>query len=198
MQTYTHFLMTAVLNTSLKARKVAVDSKMLLLGSVLPDFPLILLSGVTWLYYGWINPVMGDARMQMQGGLFRLMDIFYFTDPVWIASISLFQSPLMLLAFSALGWWAYKRGYQWGLPLLWLMVGCSLHSFVDILTHHDDGPVLFFPFNWEYRFPSPISYWDRRHYAEIVSPLEHLFDLAVLIFYSARWVTQRFRRAPSV
>lgn len=40
-----------------------------------------------------------------------------------------------------------------------------VHSVIDILTHFDDGPLLFFPFDWHMRFYSPVSYWDKAHYA---------------------------------
>jgi hypothetical protein len=40
-----------------------------------------------------------------------------------------------------------------------------IHSVIDVITHYDDGPVLFFPFDWHTRFHSPVSYWDRAHYA---------------------------------
>ncbi len=40
MQTYSHFLMTAVLNDGLKSRGITVHTKALLLGSFMPDVPL--------------------------------------------------------------------------------------------------------------------------------------------------------------
>ena len=75
--------------------------------------------------------------------------------------------------------------------LLWFALGCGLHSCVDILTHYDDGPLLFFPFNWRYRFASPISYWDPRHYANIIAPLEHLMDLFFIGYLVAQWRRKR-------
>ena len=51
-------------------------------------------------------------------------------------------------------------------------MACLLHSFVDIVTHHDDGPVLFWPLNWHFRFPSPISYWDNAHFGRQVGIFE--------------------------
>ena len=57
-----------------------------------------------------------------------------------------------------------------------------LHSIVDILTHNDDGPVLFFPFNWQYRFPSPVSYWDTDHHGGVFMIFEVLLNLGFIVF----------------
>jgi len=70
----------------------------------------------------------------------------------------------------------------WGLGLAaalllrkdWAIALCGaalLHLAFDFPLHHDDGRAHFWPLtNWV--FESPVSYWDRRHYAGIVSPLE--------------------------
>lgn len=50
-------------------------------------------------------------------------------------------------------------------PWLWFVFGCMMHSVIDIFTHYYNGPVLFFPFGWHTRLYSPISYWDKVHYA---------------------------------
>ena len=62
-----------------------------------------------------------------------------------------------------------------------------LHSIVDVLTHHDDGPVLFFPIDWQYRFSSPVSYWDRDHFGGQFMVFEVLFDLVVFVFLVWNW-----------
>ena len=59
----------------------------------------------------------------------------------------------------------------------WFALGCGIHSVIDIATHHHDGPLLQFPFDFDYRCKSPFSYWDPRHYGWIVMPLEHALDL---------------------
>ncbi len=43
-------------------------------------------------------------------------------------------------------------------------ISCLLHSMIDVATHFDDGPVLFWPLDWSTRFASPVSYWDDDHY----------------------------------
>jgi len=48
-----------------------------------------------------------------------------------------------------------------------------LHIAGDLPLHNDDAHRHFFPFsNW--RFISPVSYWDPKHYGTIVAPIEIL------------------------
>ena len=46
-----------------------------------------------------------------------------------------------------------------------------LHAFGDLPVHHDDGHCHFFPFS-EWRFASPVSYWDPHHYGNWFGLLE--------------------------
>ena len=185
MQTYSHFLVTAAAGAGLKKRDIPVRTKPLLLGSVLPDIPLGVLSLAYLAYYRWIAPLPPGISMVEQ------YDVLYFTDPVWQASHNFFHAPLMVLAMLALGVWAGRRGKGWGWALAWFALGCGLHSFADIFTHHDDGPLLLFPLNWNWRFASPISYWDVDHYAAIFAPLEHLVDLGILLYFGRNWLQKR-------
>lgn len=56
----------------------------------------------------------------------------------------------------------------------WAMALCGaalLHLALDLPLHHDDGRAHFWPVsNWI--FESPVSYWDHRHHAAIVGPME--------------------------
>ena len=51
-----------------------------------------------------------------------------------------------------------------------------LHSLLDLPVHNDDAHRHFFPLS-NYRFISPISYWDPNHYGGIVSVVELLLVL---------------------
>jgi len=47
--------------------------------------------------------------------------------------------------------------------------------------HHDDGRAHFWPVtNWI--FQSPVSYWDRRHYGDIVGPIEIGMSLVCCVY----------------
>lgn len=179
--------MTAVLNDTLKKRGVPVHSKALLSGSVMPDVPLLGLSLGYLATRRRISPI--SAEDQICGPRFNRL---YFTNPYWLSAYSLFHAPLHL---ALLAWTGYqfglRRGKTWGLHLFWFTLGCGFHILVDILTHHNDGPLLFFPFNRTYRFPAPISYWDPRYGGKIFAPLERLLGLAIVLFLAARWLMRR-------
>ncbi|MGI8738245.1 MAG: hypothetical protein ACR2KU_00935 [Gammaproteobacteria bacterium] len=49
----------------------------------------------------------------------------------------------------------------------------GLHVLFDLPLHHDDAHRHFFPFS-DWRFYSPVSYWDPAHYGDIVSACEIL------------------------
>jgi len=86
-------------------------------------------------------------------------------QPAWQNFIDCINSlPLMLIGLSIAIW----LGSQAGKLLFGSMI---LHVAGDLPLHHDDAHRHFFPFsNW--RFISPVSYWDSRHYGDIVSALE--------------------------
>lgn len=175
MQTYTHFITSIVLAQALKNRtKIPVHTKAFLFGSVLPDLGLGLLT-VGFLLKRRIN----NEEAVWCGDEFNE---YYFNDPLWIIGHNLLHSPFCVAIMIVLGYYiGKKRNKRWGWSLLWFGVGCGIHSSVDILTHHNDGPLLLFPFEWQTRFNSIISYWDHAHGARIVAPLEHLIDFILLL-----------------
>jgi hypothetical protein len=76
-------------------------------------------------------------------------------------------------------------------------VGCAsaLHTAIDIPLHYDDGPLLFFPFDWQTRFYSPVSYWDPNRYGVPFAIFEHLLLLGMLIYLAVQWWRQRRAKA---
>jgi len=172
VQTYSHALLGFGLKTWLKGRGAA-PSWMLAVGSFAPDIPLVLLT--VWFFWD---------RGEITFG--RGYDDYYFRNSLWIAAHNLFHSPPPILLGVYLG-----RRFGWK-KFFWFWVGCGFHSVIDIATHYHDGPLLLWPFDWEWRFLSPISYWDPRHYGRIAAPIEHLLDLSVLVWLGYR----RFRRSP--
>ncbi|MEZ4638163.1 MAG: metal-dependent hydrolase [Caldilineaceae bacterium] len=188
MQTYSHFLITTALNVPFKQRQPQVNTPWLLMGSVLPDVAFTLLTLVFWPYYLWVAPIAANQTV-MSVMEYMHFDLF-FRDPVWIVGHNFFHAPLILLSLGLVGFrW---RHHRWGQRLLWLAVGAGLHTVLDIFTHHSDGPLIFFPINWTYRFASPISYWEPGYYAGVVSAFEHTLDL-ILVLYLV-WLGWRRRK----
>ena len=189
MNTYSHFLITAGLDQVARNRTGwPLKTRAFLLGAVLPDVPLVVLTLGYFVHTRFIRPELANEFI-----FGPRYDALYFTDPVWITGHSLFHAPPLILALALLGFWAWRRGRGWGLGLLWFAAGCGLHSLVDILTHHHDGPLLLFPFDWSLRFQSPVSYWDGDYHAGIVAPLEHLLDVTMLVYLGREWWRRRAR-----
>ena len=195
MQTYSHFLMTAALSRPLKQRNISVHTGAFLLGSVLPDIPFTLLTLFYESYYLWIAPIAPGQtwRSVME---YLHFDLFY-RDLVWTVGHNFFHAPLILLVCGLAGW-GLRRRWRSGNALLWFAGGAGLHTLLDIVTHHSDGPLIFFPLNWSYRFASPISYWEAGYYAWIVSPLEHTLDLFFLFYLVWAWWRHRSGKSQNV
>ncbi|MDY6936731.1 MAG: hypothetical protein SWY16_03610 [Cyanobacteriota bacterium] len=66
-----------------------------------------------------------------------------------------------------------------------ICLSCLLHSLEDIPVHNHDAHRHFFPLS-NYRFISPFSYWDSRHYGNIVAAIE-----LSLVFAMTLWVFPR-------
>ncbi|MEM0985374.1 MAG: cobalamin biosynthesis protein CobQ [Pseudomonadota bacterium] len=82
------------------------------------------------------------------------------------------------------------RGRFQTLPAVFALAAL-LHVAGDLPLHHDDAHVHFWPLS-DWRFISPLSYWDRDHHAGLIAPLEALFGMAlsVVLFrrFQARWL----------
>lgn len=152
MTTPSHLVMTAALRRSLGPACGA--GRAFLVGSVAPDVPLYLLSLGALVYY---RGLLGWPRSQVWTHVY---DHLFFEHPVWVSAHNLLHAPLVLgaglVACALLG--PRTRAVRW------FLLGCALHAAVDVLTHHDDEPLVLFPFDWTTRWRSPVSYWDERHY----------------------------------
>ncbi len=145
----------------------------ILAGAILPDAPMF--------FFYFIEKVVRGVPEYL------IWSHDYYLEP-WQNFIDCFNS----LPFIALGlfvaWKTQSRAAQL------FFVSMILHVCGDLPLHHDDAHRHFFPFsNW--RFESPVSYWDPSHYGHIVTGLEILAVLvcAGLVFRSTpHSVTQWF------
>lgn len=174
MNTPSHFLMTATIDKLLP--RVPIYRQAFLIGSVTPDIPLWILSLSGLVYYHFILGWSISAAAQL------MFDDLYFHNPFWIAFHNLFHAPILLLLGIALVWKKRHNNDSICRWLFWFLLACLLHSVVDIFTHADDGPLLFFPFNWAIRFNSPISYWDPKYHGREFSRFEMILDGVLLLY----------------
>lgn len=179
MQTYSHAIIAAALEKRFRGKSsFKIDRRALILGAFAPDIPLFLLS------LGYFAQRALFAETGLDANLFgQEYDTLYFTNPIWIIGHSLLHAPLMITLYLGIGyWWGLRKGKKWAQTLFWFALGALSHTLVDIATHHNDGPLLLFPFDWQTRFNSPISYWHPDYGGRIFAPLEHIFDVLLITY----------------
>ncbi|MEO0768838.1 MAG: hypothetical protein AAFY72_05300, partial [Cyanobacteria bacterium J06649_4] len=86
--------------------------------------------------------------------------------------------PLALIGMAAMLYLGRK-----GIALLFASI--VLHCLQDLPLHADDGHRHFWPFS-EFRFESPVSYWDPNYYGNIAAPIELVLMLIVSIYVFRR------------
>ena len=104
--------------------------------------------------------------------------------PQWQAWFDIFNS-IPLIACAIMICW-YTRRYV----LLALFSSMLLHAFGDLPLHHGDEHRHFFPFI-DWRFASPISYWDPEHHGRWASLVEFISVLAASSFMYWRLIPLR-------
>ena len=189
MQTPSHLLLTGFLaNRAQNRSALPLVWWALLVGSVLPDMPFTILTLLGEAYFYWFAPLpgVGDNATLMQIMLYLHFDRF-FNDPLWIISHNVFHSLLINGLLIGIGWWAYQRTWRWGLALFWLAASMQFHTVIDIFTHTSDGPLIFFPLNWHYRFASPVSYWESGNFGAYFTIFEYTLDLLLLGYFGWLW-----------
>lgn len=72
------------------------------------------------------------------------------------------------------------------------LVGWGLHVAADTLTHVSDGYALFFPLS-DYRFPAPVSYWEREFYAREFFWVSHSLMAGLLLLWIVSKLQQFFK-----
>lgn len=189
MNTPSHFLMTAVIAQALP--RVPIMKRAFLWGSVAPDLPLWLLSIGGIGYYHWFLGWSTTATAQLMFGE------LFFHNPVWVTLHNFLHAPLIVITGIILTWRSRFHTGSSAHWLFWFLIACLLHTGIDILTHVDDGPLLWFPFNWQQRFNSGVSYWDDRYYGQEFQRFELALNalcLGYLVIPAIRrWVQQRWR-----
>lgn len=140
----------------------------ILAGAILPDLPIF----GFYIWAKWIER-LPEREIWTQA----------YYQPGWQMVVALFHS----FPIAAIGW-AIASGFDWQFGQI-LCLSLFVHSCFDLPVHHDDAHRHFFPFS-NYRFISPLSYWDPKHHGAIVAAVEVLFVLACTI-----WL---FPRVPSL
>lgn len=176
MNTQTHLLVAAALLAKPDHPKRNVA---LIVGALLPDIAIFVL-------FGW-----AVATGVPQGELWGRI---YFSQPM--LTFTAIGNSAPLYGAVALAAWAYAR-WRIGEPLAVLptltVLGLAAlsHLALDFPVHVDDAHPHFWPLS-EWRFRSPVSYWNGNFHAQWVSVVELLVALGLLTLlwrrFQARWV----------
>lgn len=92
--------------------------------------------------------------------------------------IAVFNSIPIYLGLAVLGWFA--QGKLWGKLVLFFALAALIHMATDLPVHGHDAYRHFWPFS-DWRFYSPLSYYERDLYGAWVSALETLIALVSII-----------------
>ena len=147
MQTQGHY----VLNMALLGKTIAPKHNIAItIGAILPDIPIFLFYFISKYMYN-----MSEAKIWGEA----------YYEPIWQNIIATSHSiPIALIGFLI----CWRLDWKWGAILCVSMV---CHCLLDLPVHHDDAHRHFYPFS-DYRFNSPVSYWDVNHHAKIVAGIE--------------------------
>ncbi len=119
-------------------------------GALLPDAPMFVFYAVEKLAIGSSEKEIWSTR--------------YFLD-AWQDFFDLFNSLPIVLACLWICWRSGRVG--WSI----LFASMLLHIVADLPLHHDDGHRHFWPLS-EWRFESPVSYWDPKHHGIYAAGVE--------------------------
>ena len=138
-----------------------------LAGAIAPDLPIVIL----YLYE------------RLRGTPEETIWAVCYQNPYWLAVIHGGHSiPLAALA-AGLGFFA-------GFPALAaFFASVALHALCDVPVHAIDAHRHFLPFS-QYRFVSPLSYWDERFHGRKVALVEALLVLGSSVFLFRRGITR--------
>jgi len=141
------------------------------LGAALPDVPIFVLFVV--------------ARFALGQPSSEIWTRTYF-EPGWQLAVDLLHSVPLAAAGLAAARWRGRVGWQA------LFASMLLHSALDLPVHTDDAHRHFLPLtNW--RFHSPVSYWDPQSYGRQVAVVEIAAALALSV-RAFRLLTSRAAR----
>ena len=178
METYAHSFFTwALAKHGVKAGRAAGVAGAL--GAALPDVPAF----------------VGTAYFAIKNGgvwIEEDLEAIYFAGPfgaMGSALHSIVPVGALLALYGAFG----LLRFDGRRILLWLLLGWAGHTVVDFLTHADDLRPLFWPL-LDWRWSSPVSYYNPRYYGREFMLVSHVSMLAIVAVLSVRRLRERRER----
>ena len=132
------------------------------IGSIIPD-------AFIYVCWTWLTFVKNEPQN-------RIWSEIYFEPPMQLTA-SLFNSIPIYIGLALLGW--SFRAKLWAKGLMFFAVAALIHIAFDFPVHNDDAYAHFWPFS-DWKFISPISYWDPHHHSGIVSIIESIIAIGAI------------------
>lgn len=156
-------------------------------GGLFPDLSVFAMVGVSRI-------------LPFPNGLWRAPDGLYWQEPWQTFSAISNSIPLYVTMLLLAGLMIARldgRAAEWGKLLLLFAGAALLHVMADFAVHADDAHVHFWPFT-DWRFHSPVSYWQRQYHGEIFGVIEAVAGVALAIALVVRFSSWRVRVATAV
>lgn len=147
MNTLTHILVASAV---LSRRGQKDRNRATIVGGALPDAWM-----ATFILWGGVVAGIDGTTLWSET---------YWQEP-WATLGAIFNSVPLAMLVALLGIVARK---PW---VLAVAASLLLHAALDLPLHAEDAHRHFWPLT-DWRFTSPISYWDRRYYARFIAPIE--------------------------
>lgn len=128
-------------------------------GAILPDAAM-------FVFYGY-QKLAGRAEKEIWGELYFTSEWQLFFD--WFNSIPIFLLLATTCYFLKARWWTL------------LFASALLHVLCDLPVHNDDAHRHFLPLT-HWRFISPVSYWDPKHFGIYFASFELLFSIGASVY----------------
>jgi hypothetical protein len=183
MNTQTHLLMGA----ALFGRRIPARAWAGLIGGVVPDLPMFAIYGTLKLY--GINNFIIFGLLYWQNW-WQVANAIAHNFWLWGGAVlfSILMRERRTIATPTLD--------RWTLVLIFAASGL-LHSAIDFLCHREDAHMSFWPVtNW--KFISPVSYWDPTHFGSYFQIFESLLGLLCVALLITRFSNQIVRLALAV
>lgn len=156
MNTPAHVLLNAV---ALNRGNNHTHWQPVMIGALLPDAPMF----VFYLY----QKAIGTPEM-------IIWKETYF-DPQWQTFFDIPNAlPLILIGLALASWRKHRF-------MILLFTSMALHVIADLPLHHDDAHRHFWPIS-DWRFASPVSYWDPAHHGLWASAVEFTMGMAAAAY----------------
>ncbi|MEO0617813.1 MAG: cobalamin biosynthesis protein CobQ [Pseudomonadota bacterium] len=152
MQTPTHLLVAA---TVLAQPDATRRNGALIAGALLPDLSIYVL-------FAW-SKYAGIAERQV-------WDVIYWQEP-WQTLSAISNSVPLWGLILAIGMLVARSRRAVGTVIVVMAIAALLHLALDFPFHHDDAHKHFWPLT-DWRFASPLSYWDPAHHGRSVALAE--------------------------